>query len=60
MRDCVASLNSQLLAAAAVRCVVEKPTGAVIARDRELLRRVENLLRTMSKIDHAQPARAGS
>jgi hypothetical protein len=37
MRDLVASLNSQLLAAAALRCVVEEPTGLVIAQDRELL-----------------------
>ena len=51
MRDLVASLNAQLLAAATVRNVIEKPTGVVIARDRELLRRVENLLRTMSKIE---------
>ena len=51
MRDLVASLNSQLLAAAAVRHLVEEPTGVVIARDRELLKRVENLLRTMSKIE---------
>ena len=51
MRDLVASLNAQLLVAAAVRHVVEQPTGVVIARDRELLKRVENLLRTMSKIE---------
>ena len=51
MRDLVASLNSQLLAAAAVRQTVEEPTGVVIARDPELLKRVENLLRTMSKIE---------
>ena len=31
--------------------MVEEPTGVVIARDRELLKRVENLLRTMSKIE---------
>lgn len=51
IRDLVASLNSQLFAAAAVRRVVEEPTGVVIARDPELLRRVENLLRTMFKIE---------
>ena len=51
MRDLVSSLNSQLLVAAAVRRVVEEPSGVVIARDPELLRRVENLLRTMFKIE---------
>lgn len=51
MRDLVASLNSQLLAAAAVRHLVGEPTSVVIARDPELLKRVENLLRTMSKIE---------
>lgn len=51
MRDLVASLHSQLLAGAAVRHIVEEPTGVVIAQDRELLRRVEHLLRTMSKIE---------
>ena len=30
---------------------MEEPTGIVIARDPELLRRVENLLRTVSKIE---------
>ena len=47
----MASLNSQLLAAAALRCIVEEPTGLVIAQDRELLRRMENVLRTMSTIE---------
>jgi hypothetical protein len=51
MRDLVASLNAQLLAAAALRRVVEQPTGVVIAQDPQLLRRVENLLRTMFKIE---------
>ena len=51
MRDLVASLSSQLLTAAAVRHTVEEPTGVVIARDPELFRRVENLLRTVSKIE---------
>ena len=51
MRDLVASLNSQLLIAAALRQTLEEPTGVVIARDPELSRRVENLLRTVSKIE---------
>ena len=51
MRDLVASLNSQLLIAAALRHTLEEPTGIVIARDPELFRRVENLLRTVSKIE---------
>ena len=51
MRDLVASLNSQLLIAAALRQTLEEPTGIVIARDSELLKRVENLLRTVSKIE---------
>jgi hypothetical protein len=51
MRDLVASLNSQLLIAAALRQTLEEPTGIVIARDPELSRRVENLLRTVSKIE---------
>ena len=51
MRDLVASLNSQLLAAAAVRHLIEAPTGLVIARDPELLKRVENLLQTIAKIE---------
>ncbi|WP_114948086.1 hypothetical protein [Microvirga calopogonii] len=51
MRDLVASLNSQLLTTAAVRHTVEEPIGTVIARDAELFRRVESLLRTVSKID---------
>ena len=51
MRDLVASLTSQLLIAAALRQTVEEPTGLVIARDPELSRRVENLLRTVSKIE---------
>jgi hypothetical protein len=50
-RDLVASLNSQLLAAAALRCIVEEPTGRVIAQPGELLRRMESLLRTMSTIE---------
>ena len=51
MRDLVASLNSQLLTTAAIRHTVEEPTGTVIARDPELFRRVENLLRTVCKIE---------
>lgn len=51
MRDLVASLNSQFLTVAAIRQTVEEPTGIVIARDPELFRRVENLLRTVSKIE---------
>lgn len=51
LRDLVASLNSQFLAAAAIRPTVEEPTGIVIARDPELFKRVENLLRTVSKIE---------
>ena len=51
MCDLVASLNSQLLTTAAIRHTVEEPTGTVIARDPELFRRVENLLRTVSKIE---------
>jgi hypothetical protein len=51
MRDLVASLHSQLIAAAAVRQLVGEPTGVVIAQDRELLGRVEKLLRTMSMIE---------
>jgi hypothetical protein len=51
MRDLVASLNSQLLIAAALRQTLEEPTGIVITRDSELLKRVENLLRTVSKIE---------
>lgn len=51
MRDLVASLTSQLLIAAALRQTVEEPTGVIIAKDPELSRRVENLLRTVSKIE---------
>lgn len=51
MCDLVASLNSQLLTTAAIRHTLEEPTGTVIARDPELFRRVENLLRTVSKIE---------
>ena len=51
MRDLVASLNAQLLTTAAIRHTVEEPTGTVIARDPGLFRRVENLLRTVSKIE---------
>ena len=51
MCDLAASLNSQLLIAAALRRTLEEPTGIVIARDSELLKRVENLLRTVSKIE---------
>jgi hypothetical protein len=50
-RDLVASLTSQLLIAAALRQTLEEPTGIIIARDPELSRRVENLLRTVSKIE---------
>jgi hypothetical protein len=51
MCDLVASLNSQLLIAAAMRRTVEEPTSVVITRDSELLKRVENLLWTVSKIE---------
>lgn len=51
LRDLVASLSSQLLASATIRHTVQEPTGLVIARDPELLRRVENLLRTVFKIE---------
>ena len=51
MRDLVASLNSQLLTTAAVRHTLQEPTGLVMARDPELFRRVEYLLRTVSKIE---------
>ena len=51
MRDLVASLNSQLLIAAALRQTMNEPSGILIARDPELSRRVENLLRTVSKIE---------
>ncbi|ANY83753.1 hypothetical protein BB934_36600 (plasmid) [Microvirga ossetica] len=51
MRDLVASLNSQLLIATAFRQTLEEPTGVIIAKDPELSRRVENLLRTVSKIE---------
>ncbi|MBZ6079039.1 hypothetical protein [Microvirga puerhi] len=51
MRDLVASLNSQLLTTAAVRHTVEEPIGTVIARDPELFRRVESLLRIVSKTE---------
>ncbi|WP_414474366.1 hypothetical protein [Microvirga sp. M2] len=51
MCDLVANLNSQLLTTAAVRHTVEEPIGTVIARDPELFRRVESLLRTVSKTE---------
>ncbi|WP_129156219.1 hypothetical protein [Bosea sp. Tri-44] len=51
MRDLVASLTSQFLTVAAIRQTVEEPTSIAIARDPELFRRVENLLRTVSKIE---------
>ncbi|WP_439530617.1 hypothetical protein [Pannonibacter sp.] len=51
MRDLVASLNSQFLMAAAVRQTLQEPPGKVIVRDPELLVRVENLLRTVCKIE---------
>ncbi len=51
MRDLVASLNSQLLIAAALRQTMTEPSGVLIARDPELSKRVENLLRTVSKIE---------
>ena len=51
MRDLVANLNSQLLIAAALRQTMNEPSGILIARDPELSRRVENLLRTVSKIE---------
>jgi hypothetical protein len=51
MRDLVASLNSQFLTAAAIRQTLKEPTSIAIAQDPELFRRVENLLRTVSKIE---------
>jgi hypothetical protein len=51
MRDLVASLTSQLLIAAALRQTMNEPSGVLIARDPELSKRVENLLRTVSKIE---------
>ncbi|BCH21575.1 hypothetical protein [Mesorhizobium sp. L-8-3] len=51
MCDLLASLNSQLLAVATIRQTLNEPTNIVIARDPELYRRVENLLRTVSKIE---------
>lgn len=51
MCDLMASLNSQFLAAAAMRHTVEEPTSIAIARDPELFKRVENLMRTISKIE---------
>jgi hypothetical protein len=51
LRDLIATLNSQFLIAAALRQTLAEPTGMVIARDPELLRRVENLLRTVAKIE---------
>jgi hypothetical protein len=51
MRDLVSSLNSQLLTTAAVRYTVEELPSVVIARDPEMFRRVDNLLRTVSKIE---------
>jgi hypothetical protein len=51
LRDLVSSLNSQLLTAAVVRQSVEEPAGLLIARDPELFRRVEGLMRTTAKIE---------
>jgi hypothetical protein len=51
MRDLVASLTSQLLIAAALRQTMNEPSGVLIAKDPELSKRVENLLRTVSKIE---------
>ena len=51
LRDLIATLNSQVLIAAALRQTLAEPTGMVIARGPELLRRVENLLRTVAKIE---------
>jgi hypothetical protein len=51
LRDLVASLNSQLITTAAVRYTVEELPSVVIARDPEMFRRVDNLLRTVSKIE---------
>jgi hypothetical protein len=51
LRDLVASLNSQLLATAAIRHTMAEPTGVVLAKDPELFRRVENLLRTVFKVE---------
>jgi hypothetical protein len=51
MRDLIASLVAQLQTTAAVRRTVDEPASEVIARDPELLKRVENLLRTIAKIE---------
>ncbi len=51
LRDLVSGLNSQLLTAAVVRQSVEEPAGILIARDPELFRRVEGLIRTAAKIE---------
>ncbi|RXT53462.1 hypothetical protein B6S44_16350, partial [Bosea sp. Tri-44] len=51
MRDLVASLTSQFLTVAAIRQTLKEPTSIAIAEDPELFRRVENLLRTVSKIE---------
>jgi hypothetical protein len=51
LRDLVASLNSQIITTAAVRYTVEELPSVVIARDPEMFRRVDNLLRTVSKIE---------
>ena len=49
LRDLVSGLNSQLLTAAVVRQSVEEPTELLIARDPELFRRVEGLIRTAAR-----------
>lgn len=51
MRELVASLNSQLRSAAAIRQNLEEPTDIVLARDPELLKRVEKLIRTVSMVE---------
>jgi hypothetical protein len=51
MRDLVASLNSQLLTAVPVRQSLDGAPGMLVAKDPELLRRVENMVRTVSKIE---------
>jgi hypothetical protein len=51
LRDLVSSLNSQLLTAAVVRHSLEEPAGTLFARNPDLFRRVEELLRTATKIE---------
>ncbi len=51
LRDLVSSLNSQLLTAAVMRQSLEEPAHIVIARDPDLFRRVEGLMRTATHIE---------